>query len=121
MKFIDAHFVGIARTAAMHGKIDMMLTLLDKVADKHMLIYYDIYHQYIVPERRDDGSPFMDKVTLDIVFASDREDLLEAAYKDALVALKGAFGHKFEGTTHGLEYKDITKDARQYLRNKYFM
>ena len=49
MKFIQAHFVGTARTAGMQGKVDTMLLLFDKLADKHMLIYYDIFHQYIIP------------------------------------------------------------------------
>ena len=121
MKFIQAHFVGTARTAGMQGKVDTMLLLFDKMADKHMLIYYDIFHQYITPERRQTGMPFMDKVILDVIFASDQQEILEAAYRDFLDALKGAFGQPFKGTTRGCEYKDLTKDARQYLRNKYFI
>ena len=121
MKFIQAHFVGHPRTAGMQGKVDNMLLLFDKLADKHMLIYYDIFHQYIIPGCRETGRPFKDMVILDVIFASDQEKILEAAYRDFLDALKDAFGQPFKGTTRGCEYKDLTKDARQYLRNKYFM
>ena len=121
MKFIDAHFTGCTESKDMDEKLDKMLLGLDGIADHFMLIYYDIYHQYVKPRRRTDGGPSMDSVTIDIIFASDREDNVKQAAGCAKVLLEKAFKSKFESIFYGIDYKNITVDARQYLRNKYYI
>lgn len=121
MKFIDAHFTGCTESKDMDEKLDKMLLGLDGIADHFMLIYYDIYHQYVKPRRRTDGGPSMDSVTIDIIFASDREDNVKQAAGCAKVLLEKAFKSKFESIFYGTDYKNITMDARQYLRTKYYI
>ena len=121
MKFIDAHFTGFIESKDMDEKLDKMLLGLDGIADHFMLIYYDIYHQYVKPRRRTDGSPSMDRFTIDIIFASDCEDNVKQAAGCAKILLEKVFKSKFESIFYGTGFQNITGDARQYLKSKYYI